>query len=94
MKALTQREIEVLRELKAASLNVMQYPIRNMHKEGWVMPMNCGGRNGSHHSYTLTKLSKLGLCDRVKFGGKHEKGSCRYRINSLGKKKIQELGTS
>lgn len=31
--------------------------------------MDCGGYNGSHHSYTLHKLSKRGLCDRKKYGG-------------------------
>jgi hypothetical protein len=42
--------------------------------------------NGSHHSYTL-HLAKRGLCDRKKYGGKRDKGSCR-RINDAGRAAI------
>jgi len=30
----------------------------------------------------------------MKFGGPHEKGSCRYRINAAGEKKLKELRAS
>lgn len=81
MKPLTERDIDTLGELRAATDNYLQYDL----KDGWVMPMDCGGSNGSHHSYTLHKLSKRGLCDRIKYGNRREKGSCRYRINDDGR---------
>jgi hypothetical protein len=80
MKPLTARDIDTLGELEAATANYLKLD----YKDGWVMPMDCGGSNGSHHSYTLHKLAKRGLCDRKKYGGKHDKGSCRYRINVNG----------
>lgn len=82
MKPLTERDIDTLGELEAATRNHLQVI---PEREGWVMPMDCGGMNGSHHSYTLHKLAKRGLCDRKKYGGKHVKGSCRYRINEAGR---------
>jgi len=81
MKPLTDRDIDTLGELRAATDNYLIYAL----KDGWVMPMDCGGSNGSHHSYTLHKLAKRGLCDRKKYGNKREKGSCRYRINDAGR---------
>lgn len=80
MKPLTSRDIETLGELEAATRSFL----KQNYRDGWVMPMDCGGFNGSHHSYTLHKLAKRGLCDRKKYGGRHEKGSCRYRINVAG----------
>lgn len=80
MKPLTERDIDTLGELEAATDN----HVRLNYREGWVMPLDCGGSNGSHHSYTLHKLAKRGLCDRKKYGGRRDKGSCRYRINDAG----------
>jgi hypothetical protein len=60
------------------------------YRDGWVMPMDCGGFNGSHHSYTLHKLARSGVCDMIKYGNKREKGSCRYRINDLGRRRLKE----
>lgn len=82
MKPLTERDWETLGELEAATRSCLQWTPK---REGWVMPMDCGGGNGSHHSYTLHKLAKRGLCDLMKLGNKHEKGSCRYRINETGR---------
>jgi len=82
IKPLTERDIETLGELIAATDNFLQYKI----KDGWVMPLDFGGHNGSHHSYTASKLAKRGLCERKKYGGRHEKGSCRYRANEAGRK--------
>src|SRR5262249_25705193 len=59
MKPLTARDIDTLGELEAATANFMKLDL----KDGWVMPMDCGGSNGSHHSYTLHKLAKRGFCD-------------------------------
>lgn len=80
VKPLTERDIKTLGELSVAT-----NPRDAFAREGWVMPLDCGGSNGSHHSYTLAKLAKRGLCDRKKYGGKRDKGSCRYRINDAGR---------
>lgn len=85
MKPLTERDIDTLGELEAATRNHLEVI---PEREGWVMPMDCGGMNGSHHSYTLHKLAKRGLCDRKKYGGKRQKGSCRYRINDVGRAEL------
>jgi hypothetical protein len=85
MKPLTDRDFETLRDVLAATDNFIRC---DNYKDGWVMPLDCGGSNGSHHSYTLRKLSLRGLCDRKKYGGKREKGSCRYRINNAGREAI------
>ena len=91
MKPLTQRDIETLKELRAASDNALEYPRRNINKQGWVQPMDCGGFNGSHHSYTLAKLAKHGVAERHKFGTKRDKGSCLYRINQAGRSYLAKL---
>jgi hypothetical protein len=85
MKSLTDRDIDTLGCLRAASDDAIKHDTREMRREGWVMPMDCGGFNGSHHSYTLAKLAARGLAERYKFGGRREKGSCRYRINKAGR---------
>lgn len=87
MKPLTERDIDTLGELEVATRNHLQVI---PEREGWVMPMDCGGMNGSHHSYTLHKLAKRGLCDRKKYGGKRVKGSCRYRINDVGRALLEK----
>jgi hypothetical protein len=85
-KPLTERDIDTLGALRAASDDAIKHDPREMRSQGWVMPMDCGGFNGSHHSYTLSKLARHGYAERYKFGGKREKGSCRYRINDAGRK--------
>lgn len=87
-RPLTERDIEVLGDLEAASRNYLDV---QPSSEGWVMPMDCGGFNGSHHSATLKKLSDRGLADRKKYGSPRQKGSCRYRINEAGKEHLLSL---
>lgn len=79
---LTERDIDTLGDLRAATDNFIRL---DNYRDGWVMPMDCGGSNGSHHSYTLHKLAKRGLCERKKYGTHFGKGSCRYRINQAGR---------
>lgn len=74
-------EIDVLGTLEFATRNSIDVEPK---KEGWVRPRDCGGSNGSRHSYTLTKLAKLGYADARSWGG-WSRGSKRYRINSQGK---------
>ena len=80
MKPLTERDIETLKELACADIQ------RQKHGQSeWLMPMDLGASNGSHHSYTLTKLAARGLGERKKYGSKREKGSCRYRMNEAAR---------
>lgn len=87
MKPLTERDIDTLDCLKGATDNHIKL---DNYRDGWVMPMDCGGFNGSHHSYTLHKLAGRGLCDRKKYGNRREKGSCRYRVNDAGREFLAE----
>lgn len=80
-RSLTERDIETLGELDAATRNHEEVGWRN----GWCSPMDCGGRNGSHHSKTLAKLAAHGLAIRRKYGHKREKGSCHYKISDAGR---------
>lgn len=60
--------------------------------ESGVAPLDCGGSNGSDHSYRLTKLVKMGLAEHRKRGcpwGKYPtrgyRGSKLYRPTDLGR---------
>lgn len=91
MRPLTDRDLETLDDLRMATDDAIQYGGRNGRPStGWVMPLDCGGMNGSHHSYTLSKLAGRGLCERKKYGAPREKGSCRYRINDAGRERLTE----
>ena len=90
MKPLTERDVETLRELRAASDDAIKLDTREMRCDGWVQPLDCGGSNGSHHSHTLAKLAKRDLAERHKWGGRRDKGSCLYRINDAGRQFLRE----
>ena len=69
--------------------------VRDVLDWGWdlpIKPMDVGGSNGSHHSYTLTKLVRLGLADHRKAGcdwgvaPTRYRGSKAYRPSDLGLK--------
>ena len=91
---LEKRDTEVLRELAAFNRD---HP--------WATPMWCGGRNGSHHSASLTKLTHHGLAECRKFGKvvtgdeifpepsltKRAKGSRVFRITAKGKRFLNRL---
>lgn len=92
---LTEQQIDVLESLsrldgKMASKNLTAEIFPPEVRGYWAAPMDFGGRNGSHHSATATRLAKMGLVDRYK-GGKvnyfqsRYKGSCGYRINDAGR---------
>jgi hypothetical protein len=83
---LTERDIDTLGELRAATDN----HLKEGYREGWCTPQACGGFNGSHHSATLKKLSDRGLAERKKWGGPKDKGSCWYRITAAGRARIKE----
>lgn len=88
IKPPTERDIETLEALAFATRNHSEV---DPDRGGWVMPMDCGGFNGSHHSKTLAKLASRGLCERKKYGGPRVKGSCRYRISEAGKAFLKAL---
>lgn len=85
--ALTERQIQTLRELESANRNLTEVGYR----DGWAKPLDCGGSNASHHSATLGSLHKRGLVDR-----KGYTPGCRavwtYRINDAGKAILSEKG--
>lgn len=46
----------------------------------WVKPYALGGRSGSHHSSTLSKLVKRGLVERRKIGQGLRRNKYEYRV--------------
>jgi hypothetical protein len=83
--ALAVRDIEALDELRAATDNYLSLGL-----DGWVQPLDCGGYNGSDHSYRLSKLAKLGLADQRRRGG-WSRGSKSYRISDAGRARLAAL---
>jgi hypothetical protein len=102
---LTARDIEVLNELVGAYDQIERavgwHP--KMSGDGvWdgVAPLDCGGSNGSDHSYRLTKLCKLGLAEARKGASEwgqfstRYKGSKKYRPTAAGRAALSKaLGT-
>jgi len=75
-ETLPDREQEVLEALASAETCVPEWG-------GWLTPMFCGGRDGSHHSATLAKLCRHGLVEKTERGG-WTRGSLLYRITPAG----------
>lgn len=73
MKPLTDRDLETLDGFMQVSADRLKHGASE-----WMMPLDCGGSNGSHHSYTLSKLARRGYARMKKYGGPRHKGSCRY----------------
>jgi len=84
-RPLTDRDIDVLETLVFATISRVR-----LNQSCWMQPLDLGGSNGSHHSYTLHKLAKRGLCHRRKWGSKRAKGSCDYRANAAGLEWLKE----
>lgn len=84
-RPLTERDMETLNELVAGYDNAVK-----LGREG-VAPLDFGGRNGSHHGATATKLAAHGLVDHRKRGcdwGKAPtaiRGSKVYRPTEAGR---------
>lgn len=58
-----------------------------------VSPLDCGGMDGSDHSYRLSKLVKLGLAEHRKglswgHASKRVRGSKKYRPTDVGRAAI------
>jgi hypothetical protein len=72
MRALTDRDLAVLRELSA-------YP-------NGARPMDLGGTNGSHHGATLRKLVQRGLATRtLRSAPGGARASYRYWLSGQGR---------
>lgn len=84
---LTPRDIDILDDLRIAVDNWVRIGAGE-----WVRPLDCGGRNGSDHSYRLTKLSKMGFAKRKKYAYCGSRGSCRYTITDEGRKTLNAGG--
>ena len=84
---MTERDREILAELIAA------YDQAERHGWDGVAPMDCGGSDGSDHSYRLSKLAKLGLAEQkyrgldwgVKPARSIWRGSKLYRPTAAGR---------
>lgn len=85
---LTERDIEVLEELLGACDNLI-----DCGTDGWVQPMDCGGMDGSDHSYRLSKLSRTPYAEARQRGG-HSRGSKSYRITSEGRAMLSARSSS
>lgn len=86
---LTARDWEVLSDLHAACDN---YARIGLHR--YVRPLDCGGRNGSDHSYRLQKLWRCGFAFRRKDGIQLEPGDKKRRVKGSDRYWITEAGTA
>jgi hypothetical protein len=76
------RAFEVLNELRACA----------DHGIEWARPLDCGGSNGSDHSYHLSKLAKAGLAEsRARNSWAHSRGSKEYRITEAGRRALETM---
>ena len=57
-----------------------------MRGRGWFRPLDLGGHNGSHHSYTLTRLVKKGLVERKQRSSHQSRPSYVYRALEAGRR--------
>lgn len=86
MVSLTERDIEILRDLEAAQKNYAACG----KPEAWMRPLDCGGSNGSDHSYRLSKLVKNGLAkSRQRSFLRGRRGSKEFRTTDAGLKIAQ-----
>ena len=79
MADLTARDLEVLDDLRVACDNYQR-----VEGHQWVRPLDCGGTNGSDHSYRLSKLARAGYAEQKRRGG-FSRGSKIYRITDVGR---------
>jgi len=84
MAKLTQRDFEILDDLCVACDNHLHIGL-----DDWVQPIDCGGTNGSDHSYRLSKLAKTPLAETKRRGG-WTRGSKSYRITEVGRAALAE----
>lgn len=72
------RDFEVLNELRA------------FHDQGgeWARPLDCGGHDGSDHSYRLNKAVEACLVEVRQRSAHYSRGSKEYRLTDQGRKAV------
>lgn len=99
LKPLTARDLDTLSALRSATDDARKHDTRLVRREGYVQPMDVGGRDSSHHSATLTKLTKRSLVE-VWEPNPRKPWLCRlsggklYRITTLGREVLIANGYS
>lgn len=102
---LTRRDMETLVELVDVcdahlpnNSRGRQSPCRQTSRGEGATPLDVGGGNGSHHSYTLTKLARKGYAEHKKLGGQWGdlrstgyRGSKVYRPTDAGRNAAAEF---
>lgn len=81
---LTERDMEALGELRFGT----DQSLRCRDNGGYCQPIDCGGSNGSDHSYRFAKLVRAGLAERKRRGG-YSRGSWKYRITDAGRRVLE-----
>lgn len=85
---LVDRDIEMLREFDAVCRQKQEYhPGRRI----WATPLDCGGHDGSDHSYRLAKLVRAGMAEsRQRCGGMAgSRGSKEYAMTEDGLARVK-----
>lgn len=93
---LTEAQREVLETLEFSHY-------RSSVPQKWCTPLDVGGYNGSHHSYTLTTLARKGLVQSKQRGDPNDppdgengkkiwrgRGSKCYRITEAGRAALEQ----
>jgi len=83
-RPLTARDIEVLADLRSAN----DYAKGLGQHDGFVRPMDVGGKDSSYHSNTLAKLVHRGFAKRRHYGSNR---SYLYRIRKKGRKLLDRI---
>jgi hypothetical protein len=88
---MSERDMEILAALRAACDNHE----RIGHMDGWAKPLDCGGWNGSDHSYRLGKLVKSGYAEvNRKPMNPNARPGKRYRVTPAGQKALESSGST
>ncbi|UIJ43752.1 hypothetical protein LZK98_11685 [Sphingomonas cannabina] len=89
-RKLSERDRDMLAELASACATSLEWHAKGYstgRTPGYARPLDCGGSNGSDHSYRLSKLVKLGLAEGKQRWGvscSGSRGSKVYRPSPLG----------
>ena len=95
LKRLTERDLDTLGELRAASDSARKHDPRPIRADGFVQVMDVGGYDASHHSKTLTKLVRRGLAevwaarDKQPWRSRYAGGRL-YRITERGRSRLEQ----
>jgi hypothetical protein len=104
MNVVTERDLEVLCDLVYVcdahlpnNIHGYQSPCPQTTRGDGASPLDCGGSNGSDHSYRLTKLARRGYAEHRQRGAEwgdvrtgNARGSKVYRPTDKGRKAVKE----